>query len=166
MTHAEFQERVRKSVPVVQLVAQHLQLEGYEIDIPELRIAPTASQAKDYADHGDMFVTDYARQFTWRYEVKGLSTKFTCAADWPHTQVFVDRRHRVDKVERDGESPRFYYYVNKARTHVAILDVPLTREHWYVCPGVLNQKHTGNYEDYYACPTGLVIFRPLKKETA
>ena len=116
-------------MPLVQLVAQHLQLDGYETDIPELRIAPTASQAKDYADHGDMFVTDCARQLAWRYEVKGLSTKFTCAADWPHTQVCVDRRHCVDKVESDCESPRFYDYVNKARTHVAILDVPLTREH-------------------------------------
>jgi hypothetical protein len=163
--HARFQERVRNSRPAVEAVALHLQCDGYETDIAELSIAPTARQAAKYADHGDLFVTDYNKQLTWLYEVKGLSTVFTCAADWPHREVFVDRRERVDKVERDGESPRFYYSVNPAFTHCAIIDVPATRAHWYVSKGRLN-KNTGNHEDFYACPTGLVIFQPLRKVPA
>jgi hypothetical protein len=162
--HSEFQERVRKSVAAVQVVADHLQLEGYEIDIPELSIAPTASQAKEHADHGDLFVTDRKAQFTWRYEVKGLSAVFTCAANWPFPEVLVDRRERVDKVERDGESPLYYYSVNKARTHIAIIETATTRAHWYI--STKRNSNTGNVEDFYACPTGLVIFQPLKKEGA
>jgi hypothetical protein len=162
--HAEFRGRAYSSNQVSFAVAEHVHHEeGYSVTVKGMKLAPTILDRKQYADHGDLIVTDEDMQITWRYEVKGLSAVFTCAEDWPAHfggKVFVDTVKRVDAVEAAGESPRYYYSVNQAITHVAIIETAATRGLWKIRHNVTN-KNTGMLDSYYYCPIEYVSFRQL-----
>jgi hypothetical protein len=151
-----FLERLYRSHAAVFAFGQHLHHYGYTIEIRRTRYAPTAKQAPEYSDSGDLFAIDEDEQAVFRCEVKGLSCSFTSDDDWPFREVFVSS---ATSVERHGTSVDFYVSVNAQLTHCAIISQD-TRAFWYPTQ---NFNHvTGNLEDYIACPTHLVRFKLLK----
>lgn len=154
--HAKFQQRFIHSSRAVFAHAEHLHVSGYRVEIPPLRVAPTAADHAEYADDGDLFVLP-GGDWRVRYEVKGLGYDFESRGTWPHRRFYVDRKHRIDS-EFDKISA--WVYLNPALTHFALV-LPHTRPHWFVHNG-FNSK-TGNYEDNYCCPLELVDFYKLKR---
>lgn len=142
-------------------VAQHLHCterwhRGCAVEIAPHLEAPTAAEAARYFDHGDLWFTDYERQLSWRYEVKGnRKSGFTCVEDC-YPWLFISR---VDAIERHGTSVAAYIIVNKLLTHCAFV-MQETRSYWKIREEVA--PNTGNLEDNWACPREHVIFEKLE----
>jgi len=128
---------------------------GCNVQIAALHKAPTRGQASNFADLGDLEVMT-------RVEVKQLSADFTCRDDWPFPDFLVCNKSAYDKASR---KPRHFYYLNKAGTHVAWLDVRETREDWIT---VVRKDTTYNdvggkpKEEFYACEPDAAIFQCLE----
>jgi hypothetical protein len=153
--HARFQKRLVGSKPATDAVADWLRQLGYEVEVPDMRVAPTAAEHEDYADRGDILITDECG-ITERVEVKGISYAFTCAEDWPFKEVLVAQDNQID---RPGLWPlRAYVSVSPDLKHAACIPVA-TRPHWYLT--TKRPRNTGNVETFYACPTNLVQFRKI-----
>jgi len=148
--HDGFLSRLDGSQPAVDAVAAWLRRRGHKVDVPELRKAPTAAEAADYSDRGDIWLMQ-------RVEVKGLSILFTSAADWPFREVFVSSK---DDVEKNGSAVLAYVSVSADLRYAAIIG-RATRPSWYVTPEKLN-RNTGNRERFYACPVPLVVFKRME----
>ncbi len=124
---------------------------GRMVEIPPLRFAPSAAQADQYVDGGDLFVV-----VRYRLEVKHLGVDFTCANDWPFNEVFVSNVAAVDRANGD-----VHYYVSVSKNFRYAAIVPrTTKDKWYVVEKLV--KNTGNVERNYACPLDLVSFECLE----
>ena len=54
-----------------------------------------------------------------------------------------------------------FVYLNKARTHLAILKTD-TYDQWRVRYNVKDRRYDNVVQDFYECPTKLVKFMPLE----
>jgi hypothetical protein len=71
-----FKKRLIKSQEAVMLFKDYFENRGYQVEVPELIIAPTNVGAfTEYADKGDLFVEKDGKRLI--IEVKHVSTKFT-----------------------------------------------------------------------------------------
>jgi hypothetical protein len=143
--HTRFQLRLVRSRPAVDVTADWLRQLGYEVEVPDMRVAPTADQHEDFADQGDIRVTQIV-------EVKGLGINFTGAHDWPFREVFVSS---VSSVDRPMTRVMAWVNLSKDLQYAAIIPRD-TRPSWYVREVKLST--TGNVQLNYCCPTKLVIF--------
>lgn len=117
-----FIEQLQLGYRFQELVAERLRGEGVEVEVPELRIRPDVSQAREYADSGDLIARCGERELP--IEVKSRNIAFTCPQDYPYHTAFVDD---VPGWER-GE-PKTVVLVSQ-RTEGAVV-VPLrSRPHW------------------------------------
>lgn len=150
--HQRFLERLAASSRAVFVVARLQHERGRTVEIAPLRFAPTAADAKDYLDGGDLFVVRRNR-----IEVKHLGVSFTGRDDWPHPHVFVSNEAKVER------SPDVFAYVSVSKDLgcIAIID-HATRPDWYVVEGLV--RNTGNIERNYACPLRLVTFETIPAE--
>jgi hypothetical protein len=151
--HERFLERLAASSQAVFLVARMQYAKGRTVEIPRMQFAPTAAQADDYVDAGDLIIVQ-----RHRIEVKHLSINFTCAADWPFNEVFVSNVAAVDRANNDVLA---YVSVSQDMRHIAIVERS-TRSHWYVVQKPVS--NTGNVERNYACPLVLVDFEATPPE--
>ncbi len=147
--HAKFLDRLDASSSAVYAVASMYQRLGIPVMLPATHRAPSAEEAADYFDEGDLFVLR-------RMEVKGLGINFTCRADWPFREAFVSN---VAAVDRAGDEVCAYISVSKDKRYCAIIPHS-SRPHWYVVEKRVS--NTGNIERNYACPLDHVQFRNLR----
>lgn len=146
-----FRSAVPKSWKAVWRVAEHYQLRGYSVTLPGYQMRDRFEEREGFGDDADLLVGD-----RWRFEIKWREVDFTCADDFPYPSVLVDRVEKADKVK---DTVSAYISVNKAMTHVAIID-PATREKW----GARKRfDHVKRYPlDVYECPKHLVRFEKLR----
>jgi hypothetical protein len=150
--HQRFLERLAASSHAVFVVAQLQHAKGRTIEIPRTRFAPSAADAEDYVDGGDLIVV-----MRRRIEVKHLGVNFSSLDDWPFSQVFVSNVAAVDR----ADDVLAYVSVSHDFGCAAIVSHQ-TRRHWYVVEAFA--KNTGNVERYYACPLELATFEPVPPE--
>jgi hypothetical protein len=151
--HRRFQQRLIASRHAMFVFAEWQHKLGYSVEVPRLRVAPTAAEHADYSDDGDVFVI--VRQ---RFEVKGLDVTFSGRHDWPFgNRIFVDTVRKVDRAQ--GE---VIAYVSVSADFRALAIIPGdTSQHWY--PVKVRNSLTGNIDDTYACPIEHCLFEQLKE---
>jgi hypothetical protein len=155
--HRRFLERLRKSSDAVEAVACWLERNGFQVEVPQLRYAPTAAEHEKYSDNGDIIIigggkpTDIGK----RVEVKQITPPFTGPHDWPFKEAFVSGMSHVDKA---GDSVLAYVTVNHDLRCGAVMTME-TRPLWYVRETL--DRNTGNMAKFYACPLSHVLFRKI-----
>jgi hypothetical protein len=145
--HARFLERLNASSRAVFLVAELQHAKGRTVEIPKISFAPTAAEAENYVDGGDLIVV-----VRHRIEVKHLGVNFSGPENWPFREVFVSN---VTAVERANGDVLAYVSVSHDCQCVAIV-ARNTQPHWYIVEA--KAKNTGNVERFYACPLEFVSF--------
>jgi len=146
--HDRFLERLKNSSRAVFVIAQMQHAKGHTVEIPKTRFAPTAAEADQYLDDGDLIVDGE------RIEIKHRDIDFTSRADWPYRDMFVSN---VAAVERAGDEVTAYMVVSKDYSHVATIPRS-TKDYWYTVEVLA--KNTGNVERNYSCPIDYVVFEP------
>lgn len=148
--HKKFLESLDQSNLDVWLVAMWLQSRGNMVQVNALHKAPTADKWSEFSDNGDLFI--YRRQ-----EVKALSADFTGLDDWPFgKEFFICAKESID---RSKENTEFFFYLNRAKTHIAVLNVQKTRKLWKVKS--TKDNITGNMYEVYYCDPALVRFMSM-----
>jgi hypothetical protein len=148
--HSKFVSRLRESTSAVFVVAQWLHAKGKTVELPHLRVAPTAAEADSYVDSGDIVLVERKR-----VEVKHLGVAFDSAETWPFREVFVSNKAAVD---RSFHEVAAWISVSSDLQALAIVTAG-TREHWYLKN--VHAKNTGNVEQFYVCPLDRVEFRKI-----
>ena len=148
-----FKKNLMNSQEAVWDVARWLQSRGNAVTVNPTFVAPDHSQWKDYADNGDLFITQ-------RIEVKHRGVDFTCADDWPYSDFMVCAKHAWD---RALQKPYAFIYLNKSKTHVAIVKGE-THKTW------THEKRTDSRYDrmtqeFYFCDVSHVAFMPFQIKT-
>ena len=152
-----FASRFHRSRPAVFRVAEWLHEHGFYIAIPPMHLHERGENPMDYVDSGDLFITrdDGPRQ---RIEVKGLSTQFTDALDWPYSSTLVSNKAAVDRANGEVDA---YILVSSDMDHIIIIKAE-TRQHWFVRE--LTPKTTGKPEQFYSCPLEHIIFKDISRK--
>lgn len=148
--HEKFQQRLAASSKAVFAVAQFYQGKGHTVKIPPVLIAPTAAQAEEYLDDGDLLLL-----FEKRIEVKHRTFDFSSADDYPYPSVFISNVAAVDRARGQVSA---YINVSRDLRCAAIIKYE-TAEHWFVNKS--RASNTGNVEFQYACPLSFVHFEAL-----
>jgi len=148
----KFINHLDASHDAVWMVARWLVSHGTQVTVNTTSKAKNRAECRDHMDNGDLYINQ-------RVEVKGLSTEFTCAEDWPYKDWFMI----VAKYKYDISNPKpiMFVYLNKARTHLAILKTD-TYDQWRVRYNVKDRRYDNVVQDFYECPTKLVKFMPLE----
>jgi len=147
-THARFQELLAESDECVWTVMRWASRNGFTVRKQPMAIAPTVDDRFDYKDDADL-------ELCMPVEVKHLTCDFTGPDDWPFRNFIVDS---VSNFETKVRRPWRYICVNRAMTHLAIVDVRATRRAWYVERKNCKQFADvgGLVQDFYVVDTGLV----------
>lgn len=133
-------------------VARWFVSHGTKVTVSTTTKAKTHAEWRDHVDEGDLYINQ-------RVEVKGLGYDFTCAEDWPFGDwFFVCARHQYDLA---NPKPLMYVYLNKARTHLGILQAN-TYDQWRVKERIRDKRYENVVQDFYECPTKLIKFMPLE----
>lgn len=144
--HERFQALLGASEDSVWDVMRWLTEKGFSVRKEPTKVAPTVEERETYKDDADFEVC-------LPIEVKALSADFTCRRDWPFGNKFiVDSKNTFDEKLR---KPWQYIYVNKAKTHYAVLNVRETMCHWYT-----EEKTCGNYADVGGLKSEFYIVDP------
>lgn len=148
--HAKFLERLGGSSTAVFVVAKWLHAKGKTIELPALRFAPTAGDAEQFVDAGDIVLVERKR-----VEVKHLGVTFADAATWPFKEAFVSNKAAVDRSIHEVAA-----WVSVSADLKAAAIVPAkSRGHWYLKD--VRASNTGNVEQFYVCPLDHVEFRAI-----
>ena len=151
--HDRFLTRLRGSSDAVFAVARYLHDKGKSIEIPAVRFAPTANDAEQFVDSGDLIILDSdARR---RLEVKRIRHTFTGAQDWPFREVFISNVAAVDRAK-----DVIAYVTVSADLAYMVSVLTDTREDWYVTERLAG--NTMNVERFYACTIDCAQFYPLQ----
>lgn len=150
-----FIKHLKDSMGAVWEVAQWLQGRGHAVTVNPTFIRPSHDQWADYADNGDLFISQ-------RIEVKVRGVEFTCREDWPHGDKFiVCAKHAWD---RALQKPHAFIYLNKSRTYAAIL-MGDTHGEWTVEKRT-DRRYQDVTQEFYFCPINLVKFIKFKTAQA
>lgn len=88
MNYEQFKERLIKSQEAVRLFKDYFEKHGYEVNMPDLVIAPHAVGAfSKYADKGDLFITKNGETLTIEIKHSGISFNLT---NWPFKNMIVN----------------------------------------------------------------------------
>lgn len=148
--HQRFLQRLRESKCGVAAVAYWLFRRNNHVELEPTRYAPTPGDGH-FSDKGDLF--RHARGRRRRWEVKTLfEIVFTCAADYPHRDMFIAS---VANVEKYGHEVERWAIVSADLNTVAILD-PATKPLWRIVEKEM--PNTGNMERKYACDPELFVY--------
>lgn len=135
MNHHLFLKHLRESSEAVRRVAKWLASTGAEVAVPETREASTASEWKEHADDGDIFVKNPLR----RIEVKHLGVSFTNCHNWPFKDFIVCGKEAFD---RAAPSPFAIIILNKEMTHAAVV-MGVSQQQWWV-----ERRRDRRYQNY------------------
>lgn len=125
VTHEEFKRYLAEGYAYQGVAAAILTQLGLQVQLPDLRVAPTPEQWADYTDEYDLLVEGR------RIDVKSSSRAWTCIDDWPVEfggWAIVDN---VGAFDRKDHKPVAYLLISQPTA--AILVVPVsTRPTWRV----------------------------------
>jgi hypothetical protein len=147
-------QRLKASSDAVFAVARYQHNRGRGVEIPPLRLAPSAAVNMKYLDGGDLFILTDDRRL--RVEVKHRQRHFSSAEDWPDPHVFVSN---VPAVDRNGVVYA-YAVVSIDFAHAAVI-YGSTKPTWYIVERV--PSNTGVAEQVYCCPMEKVEFIKLNE---
>jgi hypothetical protein len=160
--HQTFQAALSASKLAVEKIAVFLCSRGFEVEIPETQVAPSAAQWQQYADNGDLFIIreDGSKD---RCEVKHLRSTWTCSKEFPHPNVIIYGRAAFDRAGKDGTLPiKNIILVNKPMTHYAACDVEHSRQ-WWIKRELPDKRYGPDYrQHFYLCPLSLLTFHKLE----
>jgi hypothetical protein len=112
-----FKKRLIKSQEAVLLVRDYFLSRGYEVEVPELVIAPTNVGAfSEYADKGDLFVEKDGKRFI--IEVKHVSTNFT-DKHFPYKTTIVNSYTGYNSKE---PKPDFHFILSSNKEYAFYVD--------------------------------------------
>lgn len=155
--HRRFKKHLLDSTSDVFLVAHHLHCQGFDVEVPGLKIARGTSEIDKNQDHGDLFVSYKNKRLI--VEVKSTNTSdFNDKTPHKYSTFFVCAKHAFDKYVRD--KPSYYFILNKSRTFVAIINVPETFDFWQLIK-TSDRRYIDYEQERYACPTSLVKIEKL-----
>jgi hypothetical protein len=147
-----FAKHLSDSIADVWDVAQWLSSRGHSVTVNPTFIAPSHEEWEDYADGGDLFITQ-------RVEVKRLSAEFTSAQDWPFKDKFiVCAKHAWDRAK---PKPYAFIYLNKSKTHMAVVKGD-THKFWEVEQRT-DKRYDSMTQSFYFCPLEKVVFTLFKR---
>lgn len=145
--HTQFLRALDASDAALWVVAQRLRQRGYPVTVNVAGRAPTAAQAMEYADGGDLTIGQ-------RVEVKRLGVDFTGRHDWPFgDQFIVCARHAFD---RALPRPMRYVILSQSMTHAAVVRGE-DRSHWRVETRA-DRRRAGRVQEFYLSPIERVRF--------
>lgn len=142
-----FISHLQQSNEAVWTVANWLHSRGNNVTVNAAGVRPSHEDWKEYADQGDLYISQ-------RVEVKGLSAEFSCREDWPFGQKFIVCAKNA--FDRATPKPHSFIYLNKARTHAAIV-MGSTSAKWYV-ENRKDSRYDDYQQDFYFCPLDQVKF--------
>jgi hypothetical protein len=151
--HEGFKKRFFASLHSVFVAGEMLSKAGFDVEIRALRAAPTAADAPDYVDNGDIFATKDGRRT--RHEVHHYSGKFTGAEDYPYQHLLVGSKAAVDRANGTVAS---WIILDEDYENAAIVFFK-THDYWYEVD--IHARNTGNIEKKYACPKELAAWRKV-----
>lgn len=151
--HKKFLQGLESSKASVWLVARWLSDHGYAVRIPPTSKAPEQKDWQAHADDGDLEIAQ-------RIEVKALTCDFTSRDDWPFPDFIVCAKHAYDNAK---PKPYRICYLNKAMTHLAVLDCRKTHMEWVV-KTVRDSRFDDREQETYVCDKGLPQFVKLTNE--
>jgi hypothetical protein len=111
MEEYNFKKALLKSQEAVVFMGDFFKSKVYEVDIPELVIAPYIVGAfSEYADQGDMFLRKDGEEI--KLEIKNINTPFTTT--WPYKDVIVNS---YPGYQSKIVKPDVHIILNKDKTH-------------------------------------------------
>lgn len=120
--HARFVKHLDDSKPGVWLVANWLNVKGFDVTVTASGVSKGYEDRMDFVDSGDLYINQ-------RIEVKSLSAVFTGKHDWPFgKELIVCAKHSYDNAI---PKPYMYVLLNAAKTH-AILIMGRDNKKWSV----------------------------------
>lgn len=126
--HDRFQDRLRWSLPAVMRVAWWYVGQGTSVEIPGMRVAPSADQHEAYSDGGDLFLLNPRRRVeVHRYRADG---KWTDQESWPYKELYLRNYNPKVPDGRDLDAIDRFVIVNEPMTHAAIVYADPTRSPW------------------------------------
>ena len=162
--HQDFLGRADRSWPACKVVAEYYHNLGkeYSVQIAAKRFAPTAAQASEYSDDGDVILRliveeCLGKNIFWRFRVEvkwRWEMDFTCVEDFPFPTIMVAKVESVDK----ADDAVVYVSVSRDLKYGAFIPVT-TRQHWTKVSNLV--KNTGNVEQQYVCPKHLATFKRI-----
>lgn len=108
-----FRARLQRSHSASLAVANYLQRQGWQTEVPPVVIRPHFSQRKAYGDKGDLFIWKGANP-KLTVEVKWRNVDFTSAETFPYPMVNVDRVNKP-------QLAFMYVSTNSSLTHALII---------------------------------------------
>jgi len=151
--HRRFLNHLKESVTGVNVVARWLEGRGHNVRVaPQSTLSGEHKDWKENADDGDIFII---KEF--RVEAKRLGYDFTSLNDWPHGDKFiVCAKHSFDRAD---PKPRFYVYLNRAMTHLAVLETK-TYSDWWV-ERKPDKRYINHDQDCYITHPKNALFQPI-----
>jgi len=147
----KFMNHLDQSHDAVWQVARWFVKHGSIVQVNTTSKAKSHKEWRDHIDSGDLYLSQ-------RVEVKGLGAEFTSAEDWPFKDQFmVCAKHSYDIA---NPKPYMYVYLNKARTHLAVLKAD-TYNDWFI-KTYKDKRYENLTQDFYVCPTKLLKFMEIK----
>jgi hypothetical protein len=146
LPRAEFVELMKQSDATVGIVASWLLKNGFEVDVPELRISPSWQERLKYADDGDLFFWK-KEDDKKRMEVKHWpNIGFTSVEDVRYPNVIVNAVNSWDQAD---PKPDFHFILDSSKTHVLSINSN-TQDHWFKTTKFDRRK--GGNRAFYFCP--------------
>lgn len=148
-----FERDLEESHVAVWKVARWFSGRGYDIKIPATKVRPTVEEMSEYADDGDLWVSNGETE-GW-VGVKRRTFDFTTRESYPYPTVFVENVHIW---ERADPKPIGYIILNTTRTHAAIV-LAETFQLWVEV--TRRDRQRGRDRTLYECPKGRAVFVSL-----
>lgn len=124
MDYEQFKERLIKSQEAVVLLKEYFEKHGYDVEMPNLVIAPHAVGAfSKYADQGDLFITKDNERLIIEIKHSGVDFDLT---NWPYQSMIVNSFTGYNSKK---DKPNVHIILSKDRTHFASIR-DKTFEHW------------------------------------
>ncbi len=150
--YERFKEAVPHSWKAVWSLAKYLQANGRTVQLPPMSLCGS------YAERNNGFGDDYDISVMTHYEVKWHDFDFTCAADYPYSNVIVDRAVKVEKV---GTIIGAYWQLNKPLSHALVIPQS-TRPKWF--KKTVKDSVKGFEFEVFMCAKEFAIFKPLNQK--
>ena len=156
-TDSEFTQALKGSERAVRVVASWFRSLGREVRVPSLKIRPDFKDRLEYVDSGDLFILK--EEGEKRVEIKHRNLAFKSAKDYPYSTVFVDEKHKVDRLPLKDLAG--YITINKDFSSVCCIQSG-SKKHWKTKRKF--DKKDDQVCEFYECPVEYCQFFQLKRE--
>jgi hypothetical protein len=154
------QEWFSSHIPVFDVAMLLRKKEGLVLRVPVPELRDHAADRLKFFDEGDIEVVQLI-------EVKLRGFDFTCAEDYGATPnrpdgyplIYVDETYKFKR--KRVERLLYYVIMSKSKSHIAVIDVRKTFQHWQIV-GVNDSTQGGKVCETYGCPRELATFYAIE----